>query len=65
MFLGRRTRPGKWSLAVGEKGRKDNSSHLCWDDSKPSLFSLHGIAGKIKTMGVFVCGGHACSPYSC
>lgn len=27
-------------------------SHLCWDDSKPSLSSLPGIAEKIKHHGV-------------
>lgn len=39
------------ALLRGKKKGMTAGSHLCWDDSKPSLFLLRGRAGKENTRG--------------
>ena len=45
---------GLWSLHEGEEERDGNASHLCWDDSKPSLFLLLGTAAREDTWAHFM-----------
>lgn len=49
--LGEEYRLGSGAVLWGKKEGMTSGSHLCWDDSKPSLFLLRGTARKENTKG--------------